>query len=349
MSPVRALQAYAGLGARILAHRLGSERPFKITLSLTDRCDCRCQGCFIWEKPKGKELDPDEVARVLRGAPSLRWVNLTGGEPFLRDDLPAVTRAVKDALPKVALLDLPTTGQRTERIAADVEAMLTAGIPRLYVTVSLEGPPAHHDRVRGREGAFARMAATYAALKRMPGVHVYLGLTLTEENASLVEEALAAVGDALPSDVPAPTWRDLHLNVFTTSGHYYANEDAVVRPPRVLGRAVEKARRARDGSLDPTDRIESTYLRMLPKYLRTGRSPLPCKALKASLFVAANGDVYPCTVWDRKLGNALETPIHELLDTAAASEAKRTIAHERCPGCWSPCEANPTIVCHGVP
>lgn len=346
MTPLR---AYAGLGARILAHRLGSKRPFKITWALTDRCDCRCRGCLIWQKPKGREPTPDEIGRVLADTPSLRWVNLTGGEPFLRDDLPQIARAIRDARPDVALVDLPTTGQRTERIVADVEAMVAVGLPRLYVTVSLEGPPALHDAARGREGAFVRMVETYAALRAVDGVRVYLGLTLTAENADRVEDALEAVRAHLPPGAGDVGWRDLHLNVFTTSGHYYANEGADVRAPAALGRAVTKARRAREGSLEPTDRIESTYLRLLPKYLKTGRSPLPCKSLRASVFVAANGDLYPCTVWDRPLGNVYETPLPELLATAHAERTRKEIARDRCPGCWSPCEANPTIVSQGLP
>lgn len=346
MTPLR---AYAGLGAQILAHRLGSDRPFKITFSLTDRCDCRCRGCLIWQKPKGREPTPEEIGRVLADVPSLRWVNLTGGEPFLRDDLPQVVRAAKAARPEIALLDLPTTGQRTDRIVADVEAMVAVGLPRLYVTVSLEGPPALHDRARGREGAFARMVETYGRLRRIDGVRVYLGLTLTEENADLVEDALEAVRAHLPADAGVVGWKDLHLNVFTTSAHYYANEASEVRAPSALGRAVTKARRVRETSLEPTDRIESTYLRLLPKYLKTGRSPLPCRSLRASVFVAANGDVYPCTVWDRPLGNVYETPLSAILATPAAEATRRAIARDRCPGCWSPCEANPTIVAQGLP
>ena len=159
------LKAYAGLGARILASRFGSRRPFKITLALTDRCDCRCTGCFIWKKAKGREITPDEVERLLSDMPSIRWLNLTGGEPFLRDDLPAVAAAALRARPQLAVLDLPSTGQRGDRIVEDVRAIAALGIPRFYLTLSLEGPEALHDRLRGREGTFARMVDTFARLR----------------------------------------------------------------------------------------------------------------------------------------------------------------------------------------
>jgi len=344
VSLARALSAYAGLGARILATRLGSTRPFKITLALTDRCDCRCAGCFIWKKAKGREITPAEVEHVLADVPSLRWVNLTGGEPFLRDDIPQIAGAALRALPKLAVLDLPSTGQRTERIVEDVRAIASLGIPRFYLTLSLEGPEALHDRLRGREGAFARMVETFARLRREPGVCVYLGMTLSDANVRHVHAALRDVQARLPASVGPVGWRDLHLNVFTQSDHYYANADSDLRAPEGLDDVVARALRVRDRSTDATDRIEGVYLRLLEEHLRTGRSPLPCKSLSANVYVAADGNVFPCTVWNRPLGNALETPLSELLASAAAGEARRLIARDRCPGCWSPCEANPSIV-----
>jgi MoaA/NifB/PqqE/SkfB family radical SAM enzyme len=340
MSAIDRLRAYAGLGGRAVLSRVGALRPFKLTLSLTERCDCRCQACFIWRRGPGPEPSPEAIRGALAGAPWIRWVNLTGGEIFLRDDVPAVARAVVDALPRLAVLDFPTTGQRTARIVADVSEIAALGVPRLYVTVSLEGPPQVHDRLRGRPGAFERMVETYARLRGIAGARTYLGMTLSDANAHLVEEALEAVR----ARVPGVGWKDLHLNVLTTSAHYYGNADGPLRRPTDLADAVGRALRVREGSADPTDRLEAAYLRLLPEHLRTGRSPLPCRALRASCYVAADGTVHPCTVYGRPLGNLYERPLAEILDGAEAVAARDVVARDACPGCWSPCEAQPTIV-----
>ncbi len=340
MSRARTLAASLGLGARVLATRVRATRPFKITLMLTERCDCRCTGCFIWKKPKGHELSPDEIAGIMRQAPSLSWINLTGGEPFLRDDIPEVAEAIVGALPRVTVLDFPTTGQRTEAILEGCARIAQLGIPRFYVTCSIEGPPALHDELRGRPGAFERLMRTYAGLRIMPGVAPYLGMTLSDRNADQVEATLEAVR----AHVPDVGWRDLHLNVYTESGHYYANEDGELRAPTGIAAAIRRALREREGSWDPTDVIEAAYLRRLPRYLETGRSPLPCQSMRAGVFVDARGDVYPCTVWGKRLGNVLKTPLYEILDSAESARARETIKKDACPGCWSPCEAHPTIV-----
>ncbi len=346
MSLARDARAYAGLASRLLASRLGARHPFKLTVALTDRCDCRCHGCWIWKKPKGAELAPAACASLLSSVPSIRWVNLTGGEIFLRDDVPEIVEALCAAQPRLAVLDFPTTGQRTERILSDVSRIAGMGVPRLLVTVSVEGPPAHHDRTRGREGAFARMVATFAGLRGLPGVESYLGMTLTRENASRVDETLAAVNAQMPGAARPVDWADLHLNVYTRSPHYYDNLESDVQPPPAPTDAIRQACRVREASASPTDRIEAAYLRLLPAYLRTGRSPLPCKSLDASVFVDARGDVYPCTVYGRCLGNVHQQTLAAILGGSEAEAARSVIRADRCPGCWSPCEANPTILAH---
>jgi MoaA/NifB/PqqE/SkfB family radical SAM enzyme len=340
VSRLRSAAAFAGLATRALKVGGGRLRPFKVTLVLTERCDCRCEFCFIWRKKKSPEPTPGEIETLLATAPSVSWVNLTGGELFLRDDVVEVVEAVRRALPHLAVLDFPTTGQRRDRILADVRRIASLGIPRFFVTVSLEGPPDVHDRLRGRAGAFESAVLTWSGLRRIAGVKPYLGMTLSSENAHLLPETLRSVRRLAPE----ARWRDLHLNVLTTSAHYYGNTASTMTPPAGLDDGVRRVLRARERAGGPTDWIEATYLRLLPAYLATGRSPIACRSLEASVFVAANGDVHPCTVYGRVLGNVRERTLYDILDGEEARAAREVVARDRCPGCWSPCEANPTIV-----
>ena len=59
--------------------------PTDASIILTYRCPMRCQMCNIWQNPteKAREL----TASDLRGLPRLKFINLTGGEPFIREDL----------------------------------------------------------------------------------------------------------------------------------------------------------------------------------------------------------------------------------------------------------------------
>jgi MoaA/NifB/PqqE/SkfB family radical SAM enzyme len=343
---LRALRAYGALATALARANLGGARPIKATVVLTERCDCRCEICWIWKKPKGPEPTAQDVARFLRGARTIRWLNLTGGEIFLRDDVAEVVERALEAEPRLAVVDFPTTGQRTERILPAVERAARLGVPRLLVTVSVEGPPALHDRLRGRPGAFDRAVATYEGLRRMRGVSAYLGLTLSDRNAHAVDATL----DALAARLPAFSAREVHANVATWSGHYYDNLGAGVgKPgrPRAAARRILSARRARWVSLP--DLLEAAYLSLADRHVRTGRSPVPCRSLFGSVFVAPSGVVHPCTVFDRPLGNAWTTPLPEILAGPKAADARGEVAADRCPGCWSPCEAYPTMLGSVVP
>jgi MoaA/NifB/PqqE/SkfB family radical SAM enzyme len=328
------------LGAALLRAHAGSTRPFKATVVLTERCDCRCEICRIWEKPKGREPTPGEIAAFLRGAGGIRWLNLTGGEIFLRDDVEEICARACEAEPRLAVLDFPTTGQRSDRIVETVGRVAKLGVPRFFVTVSVEGPPALHDLLRGRPGAFERMIETYRALRRIRGAKAYLGLTLSDRNADAVD----ATFRALASRIPRFSEREVHLNVATTSGHYYANLARGVRRPADPRAAIRRVLARRRARWTPTDWLESTYLSLVPRHAASGRSPLPCHSLSSSVFVAPDGTVHPCTVYERALGNAWATPLPEILAAPEADAARLAVREDRCPGCWSPCEAYQTIL-----
>jgi GTP 3',8-cyclase len=116
-----------------LARPLGSLR-----VSVTDRCNMRCGYCmpeaeYVW-LPRDQILTFEEIARLVRifaGAGATK-VRLTGGEPLLRHDLPALVRMIA-AEPRVRDLALTTNGVLLARHAP---ALRAAGLRR--VTVSLD-------------------------------------------------------------------------------------------------------------------------------------------------------------------------------------------------------------------
>ena len=116
-----------------LARSLGSLR-----LSVTDRCNLRCRYCmpedeYVW-LPRASILTFEELDRVVRVFSRLgvRKVRLTGGEPLLRHDLPALVRLIA-RIPQIEDLALTTNGLLLAKQAA---ALRAAGLQR--VTVSLD-------------------------------------------------------------------------------------------------------------------------------------------------------------------------------------------------------------------
>ncbi len=113
----------------------------ELRISVTDRCNFRCRYCMprgsLSDRfrflPRDQLLDFDELARVAQIFASLgvRKVRLTGGEPLLRAELPALVRRLA-AIPGLSVV-LTTNGSLLGRHARE---LADAGLDR--VTVSLD-------------------------------------------------------------------------------------------------------------------------------------------------------------------------------------------------------------------
>ncbi|MEQ1869151.1 MAG: GTP 3',8-cyclase MoaA [Vicinamibacterales bacterium] len=121
------------------------KRPLKnLRLSVTDRCNLRCQYCmpeaeYVW-LPRQDLLHFEEISTLVDVFIGLGVdrVRLTGGEPLLRRDLPSLVRMLAA---KPGLQDLAMTSNGI-LLADQVDALKEAGLKR--VTVSLD--TLHHDR-----------------------------------------------------------------------------------------------------------------------------------------------------------------------------------------------------------
>ncbi len=334
----------ATLGARILRSNLGrGPRPFKLTLIVTYTCDTRCRMCNIWQRPKAGTMTVDEVARFFEKSPWWSWINLSGGEIWTRPDAGELIDAVVAGAPDLYLLDFPTTGQQTERIVGGVERILATRLPRLLVTVSLDGPDGVHDEIRGRDGAFENAVATFARLRalRSRRFGVFLGTTLSNWNGG----ALFATYEAVRKRVPDVALDEFHVNVAQVSAHYYGNEGMEKTQLDCLSEIDEFLRR-KGHRFHPVAWLERRYQRLSRRFLETGRTPLPCKALASSVFVDARWNVYPCSMYDAPLGNLRERDfdLAGLWDEERTRTLQAEIASGRCPHCWTPCEAYQTIL-----
>lgn len=114
------------------------ERPIEyVRLSVTDRCDLRCDYCM----PKGFTdfeepshwLSFDEIERVMAafGQLGVTRIRITGGEPLVRKDLPQLARRLS-ALQGIDDLSLSTNATRLSKHAADLK---DAGISRINVSL----------------------------------------------------------------------------------------------------------------------------------------------------------------------------------------------------------------------
>ena len=190
------------LGGAIARGTASDGLPYKLTLILNSNCPTRCSFCSIWKTttPSPDELTPEQWDRVFASAPNTAWANLSGGEIFMRQDLPEILDALTARMPRLFLVDFPTTGWFPDRALAACRQLVSAGVRKVLVSVSLDGPPELHDRLRGREGAHKKACEALAALRAagLPRVKAYFGMTLLPENHGVVDETIAAARALVP-------------------------------------------------------------------------------------------------------------------------------------------------------
>src|SRR5262245_52909752 len=135
--------------------------PLKLNLCLTYWCQYKCKTCNIWQRTPTDELTTDEIITMVRENPRVNWVDLTGGEIFLRRDIDDVFDAILKGWPRLALLHFPTNGFQTDRIVRSAERIARFGRARTIITVSVDGDEALNDEIRGIKGGFRRQMATF--------------------------------------------------------------------------------------------------------------------------------------------------------------------------------------------
>lgn len=124
----------------------------------TFRCNAKCHMCDIWKYPtkKEEEISPDIIEKLPAG---LGRVNLTGGEPMLRDD---IEEFVKVLSKKAQLIEISTNGYFTDRIINIAEKYPS----NVMFRISVEGLPKLNDELRGLKNGFDHALRTLLELKK---------------------------------------------------------------------------------------------------------------------------------------------------------------------------------------
>jgi hypothetical protein len=246
----RALRFFADLASA----QVRSKAPFKLTYVVTDDCSCRCAICALWQAPRsGAPLE--DIERLFTANPELAWINLSGGDVVERDDFEAIVAAAVERT-RVYVLDFPTAGQHPERVERAVRSVLALPLPRLVVTVSIDGPKELHDRLRGTPGAFERARETFMRLSALRGERfdVFVGMTFSSRN----DAAPAALVDATLAQLPGVERSRLHFNLAHHAPHYYRKPRG--RHPRRAAHDRVPPRRAAASARECITRARSVAL-----------------------------------------------------------------------------------------
>ena len=139
---------------------------------MSDRCNLKCGHCFWLDRPRGGELSLEELKKI---AATIRepisYLEITGGEAFLRDDLAEVCEAFVTNN-NTRCIHINTNGTLTEKILSTSERILNnCNNTEFIFQVSIDGMKETHDRIRGVTGTFEKAYQTLLGLKDLQKKH----------------------------------------------------------------------------------------------------------------------------------------------------------------------------------
>jgi MoaA/NifB/PqqE/SkfB family radical SAM enzyme len=277
--------------------------PVNVTISTNFRCNFKCLSCNVYDR-KVKELDAGEWTKVFQSlgrAPA--WMTFSGGEPFLRGDLPDIIgSAVEHCRP--AIVNIPTNGWFTERVVAGVEKICTSH-PDIQLVINLSVDhhiPERHDVLRGAAGSYDRLMNTLAGLRALGLENLTVGVHTVVSNANVadfpaISQGLSKLG--ADSYIAEPAEERVELQTMgtgiTPGGSGFARAAAAVRENEkaAKGAVAKMARSVRD-----------EYYGRVVRFLDGDVTAMPvCHAGFLSVHVGADGDVWSCCVLARSFGN----------------------------------------------
>ena len=118
-------------------------------------------------RPKN-ELSLEEIQEFAKKNPNLKWVAITGGEPFVRNDLTGIIRAFHENCKNLYVLSLSTNSLcAVDSVEKAVSEILELKIPRFTLALSLDGYEEVHDKVRGVPGNYRKVLSLYSRLRSL--------------------------------------------------------------------------------------------------------------------------------------------------------------------------------------
>lgn len=314
-----------------------SASPEALSIEVTHRCIARCIMCNIWKIPAHVAYLPAKDWLELISLPTfghLKELDITGGEPFLKEDLPLLLKGICDLkathLQELKSVAITTNGFLTEKVVSCTSKathdMKEAGI-ELVLVLAMDGIGEIHDRIRNVKNGWKRLAATIEGLEqiRRSSGNVIIGLKTTILPLN-VDELDRIAGYADEHDI----FTIISPCIITANRYHNEGLEGSLR----FG--LEEIQKMIRFYESPRFRW-SYHRRDLLDFLETGTVNKPCSAGFNYFFVRSTGDVFPCPLINTRLGNFKETPIKALMDSLPARQFRRRIGtFKECRSCTEP-------------
>ena len=291
------------------------EKKLNGTVIVTYRCNARCTMCNRYKAPS----TPDEEISIetIRKLPKMYFTNITGGEPFIREDLADIVRELYKKSDRIVI---STNGFFTDRIIK-----LCEEFPNVGIRISIEGLEETNNKIRGLEDGFNRGYSTLKKLVKMKHPDVGFGMTVQDANA----KDLVALYEKS---------NELNMEFATASLHnsfYFVESKNIIKDRPMVAKEFENLINELLKSNSPKKWFRAYFNHGLINYIYGQKRLLPCDMAFDTFFIDPYGDVMPCNGTKDKevMGNLNEESWEELWNSENAENVRNKVRNcDR--NCW---------------
>ena len=285
------------------------------TVIVTYRCNAKCTMCNRYKEPSKPE---EEISiETIQKLPDMYFTNITGGEPFIREDLKDIVRELYKKSDRIVI---STNGFFTDRIVD-----LCKEFPQVGIRISIEGLEQTNNEIRGLEDGYNRGYTTLKTLVDMGMKDVGFGMTVQDKNA--------------PDLVPLYDISDeLGMEFATASLHnsfYFVESNNIIHDRLMVAENFEKLINKLLDSNSPKKWFRAYFNHGLINYIFSQKRLLQCDMSFDTFFIDPFGDVMPCNGTKNKevMGNLNKQTWDELWSSEQAENVRRKV---RCcdRNCW---------------
>ncbi len=245
------------------------------------------------------------------------FTNITGGEPFIREDLKDI---VRELYKKSERIVISTNGFFTDRIVE-----LCKEFPQVGIRISIEGLEQTNNEIRGLEDGFNKGYATLKTLVEMGMKDVGFGMTVQDKNApDLV--SLYDISDEMGMEFATAS---LH------NSFYFVESTNIIHDRLMVAENFENLINKLLDSNSPKKWFRAYFNHGLINYIFSQKRLLPCDMSFDTFFIDPYGDVMPCNGTKEKevMGNLNSQSWDELWNSEQA-EVVRSKVRSCDRNCW---------------
>ena len=280
-----------------------------LVLAVTYKCNSRCSFCSIWKNKPKKEIDMSYYKKL----PFFESINLTGGEPFMREDIYDIIEIIKKKTKRILFA---TNGLLTEKILKTAKKY-----PEIGYRISIDGLEDVHDKMRGIPGNFKKSIDTIRGLKKLGIKDIGICSTFGYGNEDQMEKLYQL---AKKLDVE-------FLTIVRHDSFYYSKKNDSYDTKLVIEKLKWLVRKYLD-SFNIKNYFRAYYTGGLIDFVKKKKRKMKCDAGLTSFYLDPYGVIFPCVLLNKPLGNIKTDRIEDV-----CKDMKCGL------NCWMPCTVNQQI------